>query len=955
MSRIPHIIRSREKRRKSGRGTALGRTGFGLALTISLILVALIGAVVFLYVRVSKDLPPTEELTALLDPERGLLLEPTRIYARDGETVLWTIENPHLDEREYAVLDLSQNALRSDIPPQVVKATLAVTDPAYFSGSGFNLYRWREGDSISRLVVSDLLLWQEPHGTLRDIHEMILANQLLTQYGKEQVLEWYLNSVDYGRQTYGVGAAARVYFGKNVSELNLAEAAVLAVVSEAPALNPIDAPAASRDRQLDLLEEMESKQLITEEELEEAQQTTLTFRDPDTPSLSTTPIFVEYALQQIAEEIPRDRLLRGGYKITTSIDSSRQSQARCTVKSGLDRYRPGEWELDESCQAARLLPTYPGLDLPQEQYFRTDIIQIDPRSGQILAMYGAHPDALSEPFSPQAPGSLLTPYIYLAAFTQGYEPAALVWDIPPELEHIDVRDTHPACTENCKYQGPVSIRYALTNDYLVPAIDFWESFRAVNIENTLSQMGVAISNQPCPECQLFQGSHKINILDVAHSFGVFSRGGVMRGWPAGNGGDLEPIIVLSVEDYHGQTWRDNPRVMSQSVISKQLAYMMTHVLSDSQSRRQTLGQQNVFDIGRPVAVKRGYTYQDHGAWTVGYTPQLVTAVWVGETPSGGGAKEILPQLSSGLWRALTQSALKGLPVLSWEQPAGMTTVEVCLPSGLLPTKNCPETVREIFVSGSEPTQRDNLYRSVEINRETGRLATVFTPPELIEERTYLNVPSQAQMWAEQEGIPAPPRAYDVAGESSPSRDVFISYPENFTFLRDRVSVKGGMSAENFVSYRVQVGKGLNPETWQQIGQEEKPPLQGEALIIWDTEEMDDGLYAIQLVVVREGQKVDKASTLVSIDNTAPEVSLDLGGGRYEFRRGKEILIRGQAVDNASIEEVKFYINDLLVASRQSPPFVVPWTLEPGSHDVKVLARDKAGNTDYETGVLNVTQ
>ncbi len=210
MSRIPHIIRSREKRRESGRGKALGQTGFGLALTISLLLVALIGTVVFLYVRVSKDLPPTEELTALLDSEGGLLLEPTRIYARDGETVLWTFENPHLEEREYAVLDLSQDALRSDIPSQVVKATLGVADPAYFSGGGINVFHWRGEDSIPRAIVSELLLWQEPQGMLRDIHEVFLANQLLAQYGREQVLEWYLNSAYYGRQTCGVDAAARV-------------------------------------------------------------------------------------------------------------------------------------------------------------------------------------------------------------------------------------------------------------------------------------------------------------------------------------------------------------------------------------------------------------------------------------------------------------------------------------------------------------------------------------------------------------------------------------------------------------------------------------------------------------------------------------------------------------------------------------------------------------------------
>lgn len=957
MTRIPRIVQAREKRRKDRRKRPFSRWGFALALLVSLTLVTLVLGLAVTYAFISRDLPSTERLQALLDPDHGALLQPTRIYARDGQNVLWSFENPLRESRSYAVLDLSQSAIRSDIPSDVVKATLAATDVDYFSKGDLQLIPWKNEETIPRILVSDLLLWGDPESSMGDIHELILANQLTMRYGREQVLEWYLNSAFYGRQTYGIASAARVYFGKDVSELNLAEAAVLAVVSQAPALNPFDAPEAVRERQIELLQQMAAEGFISEDERKQARAFELNFREDRLSSSRERPAFAAYVLDQLEEEIPRERLLRGGYKITTTLDHALQTQAQCIVRSGLSRYKEGDSGLEEGCDSARLLPTYPGLQLSESEPLPVDILQLDPRDGQVLAMYGEHPGGADDFFTPRPPGSLLTPYIYLTTFTQGYEPAALVWDIPLENENLTVRDLHPACVENCQYHGPVSIRYAMANDYLVPALAFWEDFRPANIENTLSKMGVGISPDPCVECRLFPGSHRVSILDIAHSFSIFSHGGVMRGWPSGGQDEeLEPIIVQKVEDYHGKTWRDNPRVFSRAVISKELAYLITHVLGDSQARRPTMGQQTVFDIGRPAAVKRGYTYGDDGAWTVGYTPQLVTAVWVGRNGSShSGGRGRLPMVASGLWRALTQSALKGKPVIDWDEPEGLTTLEVCLPSGLLPTALCPDTVQELFLAGTEPTQRDNLYQRVEVNRETGRLATVFTPPELIEERIYLNVPPEAQEWARKQGLSTPPQEYDAAGTGSSSPDVTISHPANFSFVKGQVVVSGTVPEEDLLSYRVQLGKGLNPDTWQQIGKERMEPVQGGILVIWDTRGVEDGLYALQLVAIREGRKVEKASTLVSVDNTPPTVSLsdNIDGKRLIYQPGEEILIRAQVGDNASVKEVTFYIEDQRVATRTSPPYAVPWDLEIGTFDLRIRVVDEAGNADHVRAAFEV--
>ncbi|MFO7943710.1 MAG: transglycosylase domain-containing protein [Anaerolineales bacterium] len=956
MTKIPLLIRSRMNRKNKNLGSLLGKAAFGFGLIFSLALLSFLVGLVLLYTRISQDLPSVEKLPVLLNPYHGQLMEPTRIYARDGEEVLWSFENPVVQKRDYAVLDLSEQALRSDIPPEMIKATLAATDPLFFSRptpriSGL----WSEEETIPRLLVSDLLLWQEPSGRWSEVREGILASQISTQYGREKVLEWYLNSVYYGNWAYGVASASEVYFGKPVYLLNLAEAVVLAAVSEAPALNPFDAPQAAKERQLDLLEKMVREDLISEEEGDRARKFKLEF-NPEGKSSSQSPAFVEYVLRQLDDEIPRDRLKRGGFKIVSTIDGALQAQVQCSLQAGLMKYKGGESALSEECEAARLLPNYPGPILQDNELLHVDIVQLDPRNGQILAMVGRHPTGSHNLFTEHPPGTLLTPFIYLTSFAQGYEPAALVWDIPPENQDLEVEDLHPGCERDCVFHGPVSLRLAMANDYLVPALKFWKSLRPGNVENILSQLGIEIPNIPCSDCQMFPGSHGVDVLDIAQSFGVFGNQGVLWGWPSSERGEsLEPVIVSRVEDLSGAVWRANPRLVSRAVISDQLAYMITDVLRDSEARRPSMGRQNVFEIDRPAAVKMGNTTQEGEIWTVGYTPQLVTAIWMGVEREGEGVSRAgLSKVASGYWRALTQSALKGQPLLDWELPDEMMTLEVCSPSGLLPTDHCPDIVREIFLQGNQPTQRDNLYQVLEVNRETNQLATVFTPSALIEERIYLNVPPEARKWAEEQGISTPPQQYDVSSQENQSLEVQISTPENFSFVKGEVDVKGAIP-EEVLSYYIQFGQGLNPKTWQQIAQGSAEPRLGNTLGTWDTSQVENGLYALQLVVVREGQRVDKASTIVSVDNTPPIVSFseEYEGRQYAYQPGKKILFQVQAVDEEHLEEVKFYLDQRFVASRKQPPFVLLWDVEIGTFTLKAKALDKAGNIDQQTVTFEV--
>jgi hypothetical protein len=211
-----------------------------------------------------------------------------------------------------------------------------------------------------------------------------------------------------------------------------------------------------------------------------------------------------------------------------------------------------------------------------------------------------------------------------------------------------------------------------------------------------------------------------------------------------------------------------------------------------------------------------------------------------------------------------QSASQNLPAEGWVAPADVSVINVCDPSGMLPTAECPNLVSEVFLNGNEPIQADTMYRKYAVNRETGLLATVFTLPQLIEERVYLVVPSEARSWAEGTGLEIPPANYDVIQAPRFDENVNITAPELFSEVNGAVQIEGTAAGDGFVSYRVLVGQGLNPQEWIQVAERNEPVSNG-LLAEWSTDGLR-GLYAVQLQVVRSDQRVDTAIIQVAVKN-----------------------------------------------------------------------------------------
>ncbi|MCJ7715739.1 MAG: transglycosylase domain-containing protein, partial [Anaerolineales bacterium] len=872
----------------------------------------------------------------------------TRILDQNGETVLWRFENPTIDYRQNIRLTDGSTLFYTDIPEELVTATLAALDPDYFLQPDDFLRNMigSRSDPIINQLVTELLLWDELDHPYRQNRINLLANQIIAKYGRLKVLEWYFNSAYYGNGIYGVNQAAKFYFGMPVDTLDLAESALLAAVAKFPSLNPYDAPTAAKENQEKIIDEMLSAELITDQKANSAKQKELIYADQGLAINPPIPAFVKYILEEASSLIPPDRLLRGGFNIISSLDSDLQDELVCASSTMLNRVYGKDPHLDETCNAARLLPRYSGSILENDRNLEIDLVLLDPVDGRVLAMVETSNTVGSgSMFEPKLAGSLITPFIYLNSFRQGFDPASLVWDIPLAEEIISIEELHPGGNREDVFLGPVNMRSALVNDYLSPAIQLWDSHGSQQIENTMALFGISIPVENCLDCTYFKGSSRIELIDISQGYGVFANQGVLRGKPDKVSGlGVHPTAILRIEDTFGFTWLDINQPVEKKVISEQLTFLVNNVLSDEDTRANTI-ENDLFLIGRPAGIKVGNVANSSSGWVIGYTPQIVTTVWTGLLDEESGLSQSdFQQINSGIWRAITQYAARELPVEEWQISEGILTLDVCYPSGMLPTEYCPKIVREIFIQGNEPQQTDALYQAMEVNRETGLLASVFTSAGEIEKKVFLVIPPEALDWAENSNVPTPPVVYDLENIEK-IEELSISFPDNFAFAHGRVGIIGSIPEDEFVSARIQYGKGMNPTSWLQIGPEILSPANNTRLGIWDTENLEDGLYALQWVVIRDQQQVEKTSLVVSVDNTPPEISLrsDLDGKSISYEVGKELLFEVEFVNENEIQLVEFTINSKNQLSRDLPPFVYPWLMTVGEFELRIKAVDHANN------------
>lgn len=890
-----------------------------------------LGAMLGVYAYYAKDLPDPKQIEADQDQ-----FETTKLYDRTGQHLLYEIFDPHRGDRTVVPLD--------QIPLYLRQATIAAEDRSFYENIGINprgLLRafWSNlqggdlqgqgGSSITQQLVKLVLIPpEERYQKLysRKFKEIILAIEIARRYpgkaGKDQILEWYLNTIPYGNLAYGIQAASQVYFNKPVSELDLAEAATLAAIPQYPGLNPIDAPEQAKMRRGLVLDAMVKEGYITAEQAETARK-----EDLDTSKLQErydilAPHFSMYVRKLLEEQFGMDMVYQGGLKVYTTLDMDMQKIGEEAVSTQIKALQESEKEDYNVSNGA--------------------LVAMRPQTGEILAMVGSVDywnkeidGNVNVALAERQPGSSFKMFTYLTAFAQGHTAAEMLSDVRTCPNPED-----PSwCPENYdrKYHGLVRARNALARSYNIPAVKMLDIAGIGNVIKTAHRMGINSLNRDLDYygLSLTLGGGEIRLIDMTYAYGVLANQGVMAGKPLPleqrrpGYRELDPVAILRVENSAGSVLWDYRYPENRQIISPQLSYLVTNVLADNAARIPAFGYNNKMNLTRPSAAKTGTTNNYKDGWTIGYTPQLIAGVWVGNS-NNDSMNHVPGSLGAApIWHDFMEGALANQPVIPFERPDGFEVVEVCAVSGLLPTENCPETVREIFIEGTAPTTHCNIHQKFRVNRETGKLATIYTPPELVEERVYEIYPPEAADYVAAENIPQPPTEYDdIAVDASLVGEVGIISPRPYGYIRGMVPITGTARPPGMQLWRLEYGQGLNPSAWVQIGEDYQQGVDNGYLETWDVSQLE-GLYTLQLTAIDEAQNVHQSTIQVTVDNVPPLVKIGHPeeGDLYIMEDDEYVNIQAEVSENVSIKRVDFYVDAQKIASTGIAPFNQKWAIE----------------------------
>ncbi|MDO8753940.1 MAG: transglycosylase domain-containing protein, partial [Anaerolineales bacterium] len=448
--------------------------------------------------------------------------------------------------------------------------------------------------TIAQKLVSDLMLYSEPPSWQRAIRERLLAAQITSQFGRTQIIEWYLNSANFGNHAYGVEAAAQLYFDKPADRLTLAESAILAAVSETPALNPLDAPQVAIQRGREVIYILNKLGSVSNEATVLALAEAPTIQFAPLSQLTVAPAFVNMVLAQLDSQIPRERIERGGLTIITTLDYDLQRQAACVTEVYATRMA-GLPEPEKECDSARMLPSLPPAVTFADS--SASALILDPHTGQVLAMVGETNQGVETPLvSAHRPGSSLDAFVYLTGFTRGLSPGSLTWDIPTDAPNNGVIQNFDG-----EYHGPLRLRIALANDYQVPVETLKTQMGIENVTKIASSFGIDLNAG-------------VSMLKLAGAYGVFGTQGVYFGRALND--EFMPVATLRVESVDHAVMLDWSLPQAQTVVTPAMAYLMANVLSDETARWPSLGRSNALEIGRPAGVKLGQTLDGRDAWVV---------------------------------------------------------------------------------------------------------------------------------------------------------------------------------------------------------------------------------------------------------------------------------------------------------------------------------------------------
>jgi membrane peptidoglycan carboxypeptidase len=587
------------------------------------------------------------------------------------------------------------------------------------------------GSTITQQFVKNAVLTREK-SIWRKLKEIILSIEIEARFSKQDILKLYLNEIPYGRNAYGIQAAAQTYFNKEAKDLTLAESAYLAALPQAPTYyNPQGAHVdALHARAKTILRTMKDQGYITDEQLEHSLEEKVEFTQTKT-SISA-PHFVHYVEDYLADKYGERTLQQGGLKVYTTLDPELQKMAEDAVSTGVEKFAKRY-----NANNAALVAT-------------------DPKTGQILAMVGSKDyfgesqpvgckpgqkgpqSCVFEPnvnvsTTPQQPGSSFKPYVYLTAFGKDfkYAPASLLMDVTTNFGNFGGKDYIPH-NYNGASNGPVSMRKALAGSLNVPAV---KALALVGVERAIQtsrDLGVTSPMQNCG-LSLVLGGCEVKLVDHVAAFGAIANLGERH----------DKTAIMKVVDQEGKILEEYDD-KSRQVVDPQAAYELISIMTDNSARAYVFGSNSPLHYpGKPVACKTGTTQEWRDGWTMCFTTKLSVGVWAGNNNNSimrTGADGVL--VAAPIVNEFMKKALVKFPAEEFRRPQGIEEITVDALSGMLPGSNTPETKKEVFADYAVPTERDTTHSGRKIDRTTGLPADEFTLPENVEQQTCLNLRSE---------------------------------------------------------------------------------------------------------------------------------------------------------------------------------------------------------------------
>jgi 1A family penicillin-binding protein len=796
------------------------------------------------YVAIAADLPSAEALRT-----RAAGFVSTQIYDRNGH-LLYEIVDPTGGRRILVPYE--------QMSPHLINATVATEDERFWQHPGVDpigilravIQNVQEGEIVSgastipQTLVDNVLLTPEERTEMtlsRKIREAVLASEISRRYSKREILEIYLNEVNFGNLAYGIEAAAETYFGKKASDLTLAESAMLAGLPQAPAYwDPYTNWEGAKYRQSVVLDLMASVGYISQAEAEAAKAEELNLQPVQFDV--EAPHFVIWIQQLLEQKYGADVLYRSGLRVTTTLDSRLQAIAEEEARAHL-------------------------ATLQDRQATNASLVAIKPDTGEVLAMLGSadfHDPEIDGQVNValrlRQPGSSIKPVTYVTAFEKGWTPATLIWDMETEFKDALGRSYVPRNYDR-KEHGPVLVRQALARSLNIPAVKALDYVGLPAMLDTAHRLGIASLNRPDYGLSLTLGGGDVTLLEMAGAYATFANGGRR----------IPPVGILRLEDASGRVLEEYQPPAGEQVISPQHAYLITDILSDNDARAPAFGQNNTLKLSRPAAAKTGTTDDWRDSWTLGYTPELAAGVWVGNADNRPMNNVTGSRGAGPIWHNFMERALAEQPASQFARPDGIDVFEISADAGSLPSPASPPDRRrpEIFAAGQGPLGPEyDFHQFVRIDMTTNARASDYCPSDVIEERYYYVLPGEEGLrWAQERGIPQPPP--DLCPVHTGPSLVTLFQPLPGETVAGDVYVTGRTNVPGFSYYVVEYGEGQDPIGWGPVAGPVYSPVDGGLLAVWNVKRLADRDYTLRVVVYDQSGNAAEARTMVWVQNPVP--------------------------------------------------------------------------------------